>query len=177
MLSTQNRFRVAVEVDAASVGVAAAVLAGTEQDVTSARSRLDRAERAAAASARDSSTELLPGQPILWINTFGANSGEPIGILEGRIVAEAVPLGLLTGRLERRYLAMIEAPWGGDAEHLLRDEDVIAVPNHPHRPDTHAGPDSGTDIADLIQTAFTDVAPNPGTAGTAGTAPTGRTDP
>ncbi|WP_157120966.1 hypothetical protein [Nocardia miyunensis] len=166
MLSTQNRFRVAAEVDAAAVEVTAATLIGTEHDVASARSRLERAERAATASERDNSTELPAGQPILWINTFGANSGEPIGILEGRIVAEAVPLGLLTGRPERRYLAMIEAPWGGDTEHLVLADDVIAVPDHPPRPHTQAGPDSGTTIADLIQTAFTDTGPTPGVTDT-----------
>ncbi|MCX4098424.1 hypothetical protein [Nocardia sp. alder85J] len=166
VLSTQNRFRVAAEVDAAAVAVSAAVLVGTPRDIASARSRLQRAERAATASEADNSTELPPGQPILWINTFAANSGEPIGILEGRIVAETVPLSLLTGRLERRYLAMIEAPWGGEAEHLIREEDVIAVPDHPPRLETQAGHTKGTNIADLIATAFTDTGPVPGTADT-----------
>ncbi|MGF6888047.1 hypothetical protein ABIA39_006560 [Nocardia sp. GAS34] len=170
VLSTQNRFRVAVEVDAAAVAITAAVLAGTERDVASARSRLQRAERAATASEADNSTELPPGQPILWINTFGANSGEPIGILKGRIVAEGVPLDipLSDGRslLQRHYLAMIEAPWGGAVEHWVREEDVIAVRSHLHYPDTRAEQNSGTTIADLIQTAFTDTGPVLGDADT-----------
>ncbi|MBO0878801.1 MAG: hypothetical protein J2P17_00090 [Mycobacterium sp.] len=161
----------AAEADAAAVAVTAATLIGTERDVASARSRLERAERAATASERDNFTELPPGQTILWINTFGANSGEPIGILEGRIVAEAVPLSSLTGRIERRYLAMIEAPWGGYTEHRVLAEDVIAVSDHPPRSHTQAGRDSGIAVADLIQTAFTDSGPTPDVADTDGPAP------
>ncbi|WP_433206644.1 hypothetical protein ACQP1G_20440 [Nocardia sp. CA-107356] len=164
VLSLQNRFRVAVEVDAAAVAVKAAALVGQENDVASARSRLRRAERAIAALDRDGSGDLSPGQSILWVNTFGANSDEPIGILEGRIVAEAVPLGLLAGPLERRYLATIEGPRGYKMQHLVREDDVIAVSDHPHTPDTQLGQNSGAAIADLLQATFGDEGPDFGTA-------------
>lgn len=164
VVSIQNRFRVAVEVEAAAVGVKAAALVGREKDVASARSRLQRAARAIAALERDDSSDLSPGQPILWVNTFGANSEEPIGILEGRIVAEDVPLGLLTGPLERRYLAMIKAPWGHETQRLVREDDVIAVSNHPHAPVTQLGQNSGAAIADVIQATFGDKGPDFGTA-------------
>lgn len=164
--SLQNHFRVAVEVDAAAIEVKAAVLVGTQEDIASARVRLERAERAAKACERDNSSDLNFGQPILWINTFGANSGEPIGILEGWIVAEGVPLDipLSDGRklLQRHYLAMIEAPWGGETEHWVREEDVIAVPSHQPSPDTRAEQNSGANIAELIETAIADIDSSPG---------------
>ncbi|MGW0251109.1 hypothetical protein ACWDYH_31220 [Nocardia goodfellowii] len=143
-----------MEVEAATVAAKAAALIADVRDAVAAQSRLDRAMRASNALEHDGAPDLPAGQPILWLNTFGVDLDEdPVGILEGRVVAEVVPLGLDNGRLQRQYLALVEAPWGGHTEKVVREDDVIPVPEHPERM-APQGP--GQAIADAIESSFGD---------------------
>ncbi|MCC3317977.1 MULTISPECIES: hypothetical protein [Nocardia] len=163
MASLQNHFRVIAETHAAATEVTAAEIVGTAEDIVSARSPLARANLAFAAIV-DGPTELGEGQPVLWINTFGADSGEPIGILKARILAEIVPRGLHTGQPQRKFLALLELPGLGHVERIIGADDILALPDPPHTPDSHPGPHGGADVAELVRDAFGEDIPTPGNA-------------
>lgn len=165
MASLENQFRVVAEVAAAATAVTAAEIIGTADEITSAQERLERANLAMTAIV-DGPTELADGQPVLWINTFGANDGDPIGILEARILGEIVPRGMTSDLPERHFLALVEDPPRGHVERVVGENDILALPNLAHTPDHHAEHGSGTDVADLVRDAFGDSGPMPDGADT-----------